>query len=252
MKAASIAVRTLVALISAVLLLWSNLNFFTAGTIIGWVVFSLIIALCIFWKPFCGLVKWLWKRVWGKITLIFLGSLTALIMGFCVFFTVNIALHAEIPLEKTEAVIILGCQVRGETPSQMLKRRIEAAIDVLNENPEAVCVMSGGKGNGEDISEAECMRRYLTDAGIDEARLFVEDKSTSTRENLAFSAEILENLSISENIMLVTNEFHQYRASIYASRAGLKTGAHSAKTPLRNLLNYGLRENAALFAACVG
>lgn len=173
-------------------------------------------------------------------------------MGFCVFFTVNIALHAEIPLEKTEAVIILGCQVRGETPSQMLKRRLDAAIEVLNENPEAVCVMSGGKGNGEDISEAECMRRYLSDAGIDEARLYPEDKSTSTRENLAFSAEILENLGISENIMLVTNEFHQYRASIYARRAGLKTGAHSAKTPLQNLLNYGLRENAALFAACVG
>lgn len=252
MKAASIAVRALAALISAGLLFWSNLNFFTAGTIIGWVVFSLIIALCVFWKPFCGLVKWLWKRVFGKITLVIIGGLTALIMGFCVFFTVNIALHAEIPLEKTEAVIILGCQVRGETPSQMLKRRLDAAIEVLNDNPEAVCVMSGGKGNGEDISEAECMRRYLSDAGIDEARLYPEDKSTSTRENLAFSAEILENLGISENIMLVTNEFHQYRASIYARREGLKTGAHSAKTPLQNLLNYGLRENAALFAACVG
>ena len=252
MKAASIAVRTLVALISAGLLLWSNLNFFTAGTIIGWVIFSLIIALCVFWKPFKRLVKWLWKRVFGKITLIFLGSLTALITGICAFFTINMALHAEIPLERTEAVIILGCQVRGEMPSQMLKRRLDAALEVLDENPEAVCVMSGGRGNGEDISEAECMRRYLTAAGIDEARLYAEDKSTSTRENIAFSAEILEKLGISENIMLVTNEFHQYRAYIYASRAGLKTGAHSAKTPLRNLLNYGLRENAALFAACVG
>ena len=252
MKAASIAVRTLVALISAGLLLWSNLNFFTAGTIIGWVIFSLIIALCVFWKPFKRLVKWLWKRVFGKITLIFLGSLTALITGICAFFTINMALHAEIPLEKTEAVIILGCQVRGEMPSQMLKRRLDAALEVLDENPEAVCVMSGGRGNGEDISEAECMRRYLTAAGINEARLYAEDKSTSTRENIAFSAEILEKLGISENIMLVTNEFHQYRAYIYASRAGLKTGAHSAKTPLSNLLNYGLRENAALFAACVG
>ena len=243
MKAASIAVRTLVALISAGLLLWSNLNFFTAGTIIGWVIFSLIIALCVFW---------LWKRVFGKITLIFLGSLTALITGICAFFTINMALHAEIPLERTEAVIILGCQVRGEMPSQMLKRRLDAALEVLDENPEAVCVMSGGRGNGEDISEAECMRRYLTAAGIDEARLYAEDKSTSTRENIAFSAEILEKLGISENIMLVTNEFHQYRAYIYARREGLKTGAHSAKTPLSNLLNYGLRENAALFAACVG
>ncbi len=252
MKAASIAVRTLVALISAGLLLWSNLNFFTAGTIIGWVIFSLIIALCVFWKPFKRLVKWLWKRVFGKITLIFLGSLTALITGICAFFTINMALHAEIPLERTEAVIILGCQVRGEMPSQMLKRRLDAALEVLDENPEAVCVMSGGRGNGEDISEAECMRRYLTAAGINEARLYAEDKSTSTRENIAFSAEILEKLGISENIMLVTNEFHQYRAYIYARREGLKTGAHSAKTPLSNLLNYGLRENAALFAACVG
>ena len=175
-----------------------------------------------------------------------------MITGICAFFTINMALHAEIPLERTEAVIILGCQVRGEMPSQMLKRRLDAALEVLDENPEAVCVMSGGRGNGEDISEAECMRRYLTAAGIDEARLYAEDKSTSTRENIAFSAEILEKLGISENIMLVTNEFHQYRAYIYARREGLKTGAHSAKTPLSNLLNYGLRENAALFAACVG
>lgn len=252
MKAFSITVRALIALISAGMLLWSNLNFFTAGTIIGWVVFSLIIALCVFWKKLCGLVKWLWERVFGKITVIFVGSAAVLLMGICVFFTVNIALHEEIPLAKTDAVIILGCQVRGEEPSQMLKRRIDAAIEVLNENPAAVCVMSGGKGNGENISEAECMRRYLTAAGIDEARLFVEDKSKSTRENIAFSAEILEKLGISENIMLVTNEFHQYRASIYAQREGLKTGAHSAKTPAMNLLNYVLRENAALLAACVG
>lgn len=252
MKAVSIAVRALIALISAGLLWWSNLNFFTAGTIIGWVVFSLIIALCVFWKKLCALIKWLWERVWGKITVFFVGSVTALLTGICVFFTVNILHYEEIPLEKTDAVIILGCQVRGEEPSQMLKRRIDAAIEVLNENPEAVCVMSGGKGNGENISEAECMRRYLTAAGIDEARLFVEDRSTSTRENIAFSAEILENLGISENIMLVTNEFHQYRAYIYARREGLSTGAHSAKTPTMNLLNYVLRENAALFAACVG
>ena len=251
METASKIIRTIIAAIAGVLLVWVSINFFTAGTVIGWVIFGLIIALCVFWKKFCVLVKRLWKRLWGKIALCVIGAAAAFAAGICVFFSVNMILSAEKPLEKTEAVIILGCQVRGEEPSVMLKNRLDAALEVLRENPEAVCIASGGKGDNENISEAECMRRYLIANGIEDERIYIEDKSTSTEENIAFSREILDNLGISENIIIATSEFHQYRASIYASRAGLKTGSHSAKTPVLNLLNYWVREWAALAIAYI-
>lgn len=251
METASKIIRTIIAAVAGVLLVWVSINFFTAGTVIGWVIFGLIIALCVFWKKFRALVKRLWKRLWGKIAVCVIGAAAAFAAGICVFFSVNMILCTEKLLEKTEAVIILGCQVRGEEPSVMLKNRLDAALEVLRENPEAVCIASGGQGGGENISEAECMRRYLIANGIEDERIYIEDKSTSTEENIAFSREILDNLGISENIIIATSEFHQYRASIYASRAGLKTGSHSAKTPVWNLLNYWVREWAALAGAYI-
>lgn len=129
----------------------------------------------------------------------------------------------------------------------MLTRRLNAALEVLEDNPGAVCVASGGQGKGELISEAEAMRRYLTGRGISDERILIEDKSVSTYENMSFSAEILREQGITGNIVIVTNEFHQYRASVFAKREGLETGAHSAATKIANLPNYWVREWAALF-----
>lgn len=251
MERASKIIRTIIVAIAGVLLVWVSINFFTAGTVIGWVIFGLIIALGVFWKKFCALVKLLWSGIFGKIAVCVAGAAAAFAAGICVFFSVNMILCSEKPLDKTEAVIILGCQVRGEEPSVMLKNRLDAALEVLRENPEAVCIASGGKGDRENISEAECMRRYLIANGIEDERIFTEDKSASTEENLAFSREIFGNLGISDNIMIVTSEFHQYRAAIYAKKNGLQTGAHSAKTPVLNLLNYWVREWGTLVIAYI-
>lgn len=251
MEKISKIIRTIIAAIAGVLLVWVSINYFNLGTVIGWVIFGLIIALSVFWKKFFALVKRLWSKAFGKIAVCAVGAAVAFAAGLCVFFSVNMILSAEKPLEKTEAMIILGCQVRGEEPSAMLKNRLDAALEVLRENPEAVCIASGGKGDNENISEAECMRRYLIENGIEDERIFVEDKSASTEENLAFSREILENLGISDNIMIVTSEFHQYRAAIYAKKNGLQTGSHSAKTPVWNLLNYCVREWATLAIAYI-
>ena len=249
MERASKIIRTIIVAVASVLLVWGSINYFNVGTVIGWVIFGSIIALGVFWKKFCVLVKRLWSRIYGKIALCVIGTAAAFAAGICVFFSVNMILFTEKPLEKTDAVIILGCQVRGEEPSVMLKSRLDAALDVLRENPEAVCIASGGKGDNENISEAECMRRYLIANGIEDARIIVEDKSESTEENLAFSRVILDKLGISDNIMIVTSEFHQYRAAVYAKKNGLQTGSHSAKTPVWNLLNYWVREWATLAAA---
>lgn len=246
--------RIIVASIAAVCCVWVNLGaFFNAGSVIGLTVFGLVIVICVFWKPFCGLICRMWSKIAGKLALIVTGALLTVCVGLCLFFSVNMIIYAERPADDTKAVIVLGCQVRGEVPSTMLQGRLNAAWDVLNEYPEAVCVVSGGQGSGEDITEAEAMRRYLLEKGIAGERIIKEDKSVSTRENIGFSAKLLEERGIDGGVVICTNEFHQYRADIYASESGLKNvGHHSSHTPFHNILNYWIREWAAIMAVRTG
>ena len=143
-------------------------------------------------------------------------------------------------------LIVLGCRVYGEDPSLMLYRRMDAALEILSNNPEAVAILSGGQGPGEWITEAEAMRRYFTENGISEDRLFIENLSTSTYENIAFSTAIIEDCGLSRNVAIVTNGFHQFRAQSYAKNAGLTPGAVSAGTPVFTLPYYWVREIAAI------
>jgi len=107
-------------------------------------------------------------------------------------------------------IVVLGAQVRGETPSRALRKRLERAVSYLEENPDTKAVLSGGQGQDERITEAEAMYRYCINAGITKERLIKEEKSTSTEENLRYSGEIIGNKTVSMGI--VTNNFHVYRA----------------------------------------
>ncbi len=252
-KIISTTLRITIAAISLLMLIWVNLNFITAGTFIGTALFGAVFLITLLWKPFCGLISRIWGKFAGKLILTFLGGVIAFFAILCVIFSVKMAEYIEKPIDAPRAVIVLGCQVRGETPSSMLAYRLEAAIDVLNTDTDIICVVSGGKGSGENISEAEAMRRYLVDKGISEERVVKEDKSVSTRENIRFSSEILSQMGITDNIIIVTNDFHQYRADIYARENGFSSvGHYSSRTPLRNLLNYWVREWAAIMAVRLG
>ena len=83
-----------------------------------------------------------------------------------------------------EVLIVLGTTVNGTEPSPMLKQRLDAAVQYLNTYPDAICIVTGGKGDEHNLSEAQCMFNYLTAAGIDAARITMEDRATSTVENL--------------------------------------------------------------------
>ena len=144
--------------------------------------------------------------------------------------------------ESNATVVVLGCGVQGERPSLMLEERLEAAAKYLKDNTEAVAILSGGQGSGEDITEAECMRRYLTDKGINEDRLYIEDRSASTRQNIQFSKEIIKQNNLSENIAIVTNEFHEYRAAMVARNEGVRPSAIPARTTPTLFLTFYTRE----------
>lgn len=147
------------------------------------------------------------------------------------------------PSQEPQAMIVLGCKVYGDRPSRMLQHRLEAAYDYLTEHPDTVAVVSGGQGADEEISEALCMYRYLTDRGIAADRILMEDKSTSTEENFAFSADLLRDRGIEpERLAVATDGYHQLRASMLASELGMDTAAVPANTELWLLPTYWVRE----------
>ena len=145
---------------------------------------------------------------------------------------------------KNAYVIVLGAGVKGETPSLILKNRIQAAAEYGKRHPRTTFILSGGQGQGEAISEAEAMRRGMVAAGIPEKRLLLEDNSTSTTENLRFSKALLPQ---GENqVSIVTSDFHLYRARAEARKIGLGSDAIAAKTPVSGVLRYGMRERVAI------
>lgn len=114
-------------------------------------------------------------------------------------------------------LIVLGAQVRGTEPSRALKKRLNTAVTYLLENPDTMAVVSGGMGSGEEITEAEAMEAYLLEKGISKDRIIREDQSTSTVENIDFTAKLIDR---EKRIGLVTNNFHVYRAVSLAKKQG--------------------------------
>ena len=110
------------------------------------------------------------------------------IIFFCMVFAITegaLIYGAIAPEETTETeyVIVLGAGVNGTVPSRSLTYRLEATLEYLNEYPDTVCVVSGGQGEHEDITEAECMRLWLEDNGIQSDRIIMEDQARNTKEN---------------------------------------------------------------------
>lgn len=124
-------------------------------------------------------------------------------------------------------MLILGAAVKGTTPSLTLQGRLDKALEYLNNtNDDLYIVVSGGQGNGENISEAVAMKNYLIQHGISENKIITEDKSTSTFENFNYSKDKIENHSSKKienlNIKIVTTDFHSLRSDLIAKRNGYK------------------------------
>lgn len=150
----------------------------------------------------------------------------------------------------SEYVVVLGAGVHGTVPSQILQNRINAAVNYLREHPDVICIVSGGQGTGEDISEAQCMYYHLTAAGIDSNRIWMEDQSTSTWENFQFTLELIEEKTGERptHLAVISNEFHLYRAGLIAEKCGVAVSGVPAKTSYLSLqINYTMREIVAVW-----
>ncbi len=148
------------------------------------------------------------------------------------------------PPKEVDYLIVLGARVRGEMMTKALLFRVEAALEYLQENPNTKVIASGGQGPGEDITEAEAMRRYFVANGIEENRILLEGSSTTTFENLSFSRDMIEDEA---SVAIVSNDFHVYRASIIGKRLDFaEVHTLAGKTPRVAIFKLWLREYFAV------
>lgn len=242
-----ILMRAVPALISFILLVLfilpvvriGNVNI---GNLAGGAVSLGLLLIFLFPEGFRRLLHTIKESTGGRIFLWVAGiaavlcALTALVISFFMVRAIN-----DPPKDPT-TVVVLGCQVKNGGPSKMLRRRLDAAYSFLSENEEVMVVVSGGKGDDEAISEAQCMMEYLTAKGISPDRIIMEDKSTSTEENLRFSKTIIEEKGLCEDITIVTDGYHQLRAEMLARQLGMDPWHISAKTAGWLLPTYWVRE----------
>lgn len=223
-------------------------NIINPGNIAGIIISIILLTITIFHEKFIGIISGIWKYNFGKTALIFVVAVLTACIIYAVILTAFIIRAQTDKPQNPDAVVVLGCKVNGRIPSRMLKRRLDSAVKYLNENENVVCIVSGGKGEDEEISEAQAMQEYLMDKGIDGGRILIEDKSVNTLENIKNSVSLLGEKRNGE-IAVVTDGFHQYRAGYIAESFGYDTTAINAKTDFYNVIlmpTYYLREWMAI------
>ena len=181
--------------------------------------------------------------------------LVLLAVGFALFAAMEMLVmrdnRSDAAGKHVTCVIILGAGVNGTEPSLMLATRLRAALDFVADRPDVPIICSGGQGAGEDITEAECMARWLSEHGVAAERIWKEEQSTSTRENFDFSKQLMAERGIdtTANFAFVTNDYHVARAKRIA---GVPWAYGVAATLPRNAyydtlqINYYIREAFAM------
>jgi len=150
---------------------------------------------------------------------------------------------------ESQVYFVLGAGVRKGVPSLTLRYRLDRAYDCYVENPDALFVVSGGLDSGETVSEGRAMADYLIKKGMPAQNILVEEKATSTRENLLYSCALLEERGIDwERGACVSTDFHIWRAKAIAKNCGLELAGVSALGVWYLAPNNWLREAAAIWA----
>lgn len=142
-------------------------------------------------------------------------------------------------------LIVLGAAVYQDQPSLTLVRRLEGTLDYLERYPESVAIVSGGMGPGETVTEAQAMHDWLIAHGVAEERIVMEDRATSTKENLDFSFALIRARGDEPdgNVAIVSSAYHLYRAKSMARLQGVEAAGVAAPWgyPMV-MLNYFIRE----------
>lgn len=155
------------------------------------------------------------------------------------------------PTYNQDFIIVLGSGLINDKVPPLLASRIDRAIDFYRRQAEEtfppVILFSGGQGGDESFPEAEAMRRYAIEKGIPQEHTLTETRSVNTFQNMSFSKEIMDvKKKDGYKSIFTTNNFHLFRASLYAKMAGLNSQGIGSKTAFYYWLNAMIREYIAI------
>lgn len=158
------------------------------------------------------------KHLLRKILLILLGA------GILLFGSLEIviALHdGSNIVGEPRVMVIFGCQVKPDGPSILLRDRLDTALEYLEDHPDMTVVVTGGKGDDEHMSEAQCMYNYLTEHGVNGENIYMEDQSRNTWQNANYTLDLLiqNGYDITDDVILVSSGFHLARIEMLWDRA---------------------------------
>ena len=142
--------------------------------------------------------------------------------------------------------VVLGCAVRDSRPSPDLTERLKTAADYCEKNPNAKVIVSGGKGWDENMSEAAVMYEYLISHGVSADRIIKEDSSHNTRENFTKSDALTNGALRTSSVVAITNDYHVFRAKMYAGQLGINTHTLGAPTKPYTIPVSYVRESLAM------
>jgi uncharacterized SAM-binding protein YcdF (DUF218 family) len=145
---------------------------------------------------------------------------------------------------------VLGSGLINDKVPPLLASRINKAIDFYWKQAAVasppIILFSGGQGPDENLPEAEAMQKYAVEKGIPSEHTLTETRSVNTFQNMLYSKQIMDSIKGKYNIIFITNNFHLFRASLYAKMAGLKSQGIGSKTALYYWPNAMIREYIAI------
>lgn len=141
-----------------------------------------------------------------------------------------------------DTMIILDAKVNEDGVSKTLKLRLDKGIQYYNKNKDINIIVSGGQGEDEVTTEASAMRNYLLENGVNEENIILEDRSTTTLENIIFSKKIMEDLNLNNRVLIVTSDYHLFRGRFIASILGIDNEGLCSISSLSSRMYYMIRE----------
>ena len=154
-------------------------------------------------------------------------------------------------LEDVDCILVLGCHVRsGGVPSHMLEDRLIVGVQLYDLGAAPKLLMSGDHGQ-TDYDEVNTMKQFAIDAGVPSSNVFMDHAGFSTYESLYRAKEIFQ----ADKIIIVTQEYHLYRALYIANALGMEAyGVHSDYRNYAGQAGFDVREVLARnkdFLSCI-
>lgn len=240
--------RTVVMVLSGLFMLYA-----LSPLAVGVVTVGILPPLCIgaffftvayFWPKICECKKPWFNALFTLCGIIVIAGITLI---FYLFGLMYAASAVKPPANRSDyTVVVLGCKTIGNRPSLMLGDRLDAAAEFLRAHPGSYCIVSGGQGEDELAPESEIMKRYLVSRGISELRIVEERNSATTFENIENSCAMLDEYNLYDDIVIVTDRFHQYRARHYVEKQGLRCYAVNSETRWYLAIHYWFKEMVAV------